>query len=208
MKAKCNQCNPDENAQPILPEIPAEIPNTTQEDEAPERDEEENGLLIADNSQPEESEPPVPARSTTTAATKVVDLFIGNVGASYGCENIKRFMNDGTSLHVELKDIQEKKVRGNGKAFKVTVPHGKAQEAVSIWPKDITAERYKAPRNRIKPEKTSTTQARTIGNTRNTRNHTNNGNNRNNNSSGNNRNKNRGNAQNRDNGKNWNQRGQ
>ena len=208
MKAKCEQCNSAEDAQPILEEIPIERPNVAQEDEAPERREEENGLLIADNTQPEEREPHVPARPTITAAPKVVDLFIGNVGASYSCENIKTFMNTGTSLQVELKDIQEKTVRGDRKAFKVTVPHDKAQEAVSIWPKDITAERYMAPRIRIRPAKSSNTQARTNGNNRNNRNHTNNGNNRHSNSSGNNRNNNRGNAQNRDNGNNRNQRRQ
>ena len=132
----------------------------------------------------------VPARPTITAAPKVVELFIGNVGASYSGENNKRFMNHGTSLQVELKDIEEKPVRGDRKAFKVTVPHDKAQEAVSIWPKDITAERYMAPRLRIRPAKTSNTQARTNGNNRN---HTNNGNSRHSNSSGNNRNNNRGN---------------
>ena len=208
MKAKCNHCNSAEDAQAITPVIPTETPNAAQEDETPERVEEENGLLTAAITQPEEQEPLAPARPNITAAPKVVNLFIGNVDASHSCENIKRFMNHETSLQVELKDIQEKTIRGDRKAFKVTVPHDKAEEAVSIWPKEITAERYMAPRIKIKPAKTSNTQARTNGNNRNNRNHTNNGNNRHSNSSGNNRNNNRGNAQNRSNGNNQNQRRQ
>ena len=43
------------------------------------------------------------------------ELFIGNVDASHSCADIKSFMNTGTRLQVELKDIQEKAVRGTGK---------------------------------------------------------------------------------------------
>ena len=78
------------------------------------------------------------------------ELFIGNVDASHSCADIKSFMNTGTRLQVELQDIQEKAVRGDRKAFKVSVPYDKAQEAVSIWPREITAERYMPPRVRIK----------------------------------------------------------
>ena len=197
VKAKCDQGNSAEEDQPVMPET-TDRPNTAQEDEIHERNEEVNGLLTVDNNQPENHEP-----QTITPAPNKTDLFIGNVGASHSCADIKRFINTKTNLQVELKDIQEKAVRGDRKAFKVSVPYDKAQEAVSIWPREITAERYMAPSERIKPAKPSNTQARTNGTNRNTNN---NRNNRHNNSSGNNRDNNRGNAQIRQNGSNRNQR--
>ena len=52
MKSKCDQCNSAEEVQLIIPEISTERPNAAQEDETPERDEAENGLLIVQNTQP------------------------------------------------------------------------------------------------------------------------------------------------------------
>ena len=208
MKSKCDQCNSAEDAQPIIPEILADRPNTAQEDEIHGRNEEVNGLIIANNTQPENREPNVSDRPAIIPPPNMTDLFIGYVGASYSCATIQRFMNTGTSLQVELKDIQEKTVRGDRKAFKVSVPHDKVQEAISIWPREFTAERYIDPRIRIKYAKPSNTQARTNGTSRNNRNsNNNNGNNRHNNSR-NNRVNNRGSAQNGQNGNNRNQRRQ
>ena len=209
VKSKCDQCNSAEDAQPTMPEILVDRPNTAQEVEIPERNEEVNNLITVNNTQPEDREPHVSDRPAIIPAPNMTDLFIGNVDASQSCAAIQRFMNTGTSLQVELKDIQEKTVRGDKKAFKVSVPHDKVQEAISIWPKGFTAERYIDPRIRIKLAKPSNTQARTNGTSRNNRNNNNNnGNNRQNNNSRNNRVNNRGSAQNRQNGNNQNQRRQ
>ena len=108
MKAKCDQCNSAEEVQLTTPETTADRPNTAQEDEVHERNEEENALLIVDNTQPENRETHVPPRLAITPASNMTDLFIGNVGVSYSCADIRRFMNSGTSLQVEMKDIQEK----------------------------------------------------------------------------------------------------
>ena len=207
MKSKCDQCNSAEDAQPTTPEILADRPNTAQEDEIHRRNEEVNGLIIANNTQPENHEPNVSDRPAIIPAPNMTDLFIGYVGTSHSCAAIQRFMNTGTSLQVELKDIQEKTVRGDRKAFKVSVPHDKVQEAISIWPREFTAERYIDPRIRIKPAKPSNKQARTNGTSQNNRNNNNNnGNNRHNNNNRNNSVNNRGTAQNRQNGSNRNQR--
>ena len=206
VKAKCDQCNSNEGTQAMISAIQPETPNVSQEDVIPERNGEEHGLLMVDNTQPEDSEPHEPTRPTIRPAPKMTDLFIGGVDASHSCSDIRTYMNTGTALQVEVKDIQEKQIRGDKKAFKVSVPHDKVQEAVSIWPREITAERYMAPRIKIKPAKPSNAQARTDGNNRNNRNSNNNGNNRNSNNSGNNRNNNRGNAHNRHNSSSRNQR--
>ena len=72
------------------------------------------------------------------------------------------------------------------KSFKVSLPAEKVQEAISIWPSEIKAERYMNPRNRIKPAKPTNSQRRNYGRIRN--NNYNNNNNSSNNQNNNHRN--------------------
>ena len=166
--------------------------NMEQEENTPDTEQEANGIFNADRTQPEDPEPPTPSRPRILPAKKSTDLFIAGVDASHSCEDIKRYMNTGTSLCMELTDIKEAHVRGDKKAFKVSVPLEKIDEAKSIWHRDIRVERYIPNNMKIKPAHSTNQQAR------------NNGPNRNNNNNRNNRNRN--NNENNYNRSNWNRR--
>ena len=166
--------------------------NMEQEENTPDTEQEANGIFNADRTLPEDPEPPTPSRPRILPAKKSTDLFIAGVDASHSCEDIKRYMNTGTSLCMELTDIKEAHVRGDKKAFKVSVPLEKIDEAKSIWHRDIRVERYIPNNMKIKPAHSTNQQAR------------NNGPNRNNNNNRNNRNRN--NNENNYNRSNWNRR--
>ena len=103
-----------------------------------------NGLISDERNQPEETEHHAPTTQLITPAKKQADIFIGGVNTSHSCSDIKKFMNTGTTFQLELKDIKEHPVKGDVKAFKVTLPAEKAQEAISIWPSGIKAAIYES----------------------------------------------------------------
>ena len=162
--------------------------NTENEENTANNEEEANGIFNPDRTQPEDSEPHTPSRPRILPAKKTTDLFIANVDASHSCEDIKRYMNTGTSLCMELNNIKEAHVRGDKKAFKVSVPLEKMDEAKSIWQSGIRVERYLPNNMKIKPAHSINSQARN-NNTNSRNNNNNNRNNRNRNNNENNYNR-------------------
>ena len=97
----------------------------------------------------ENSEPQAPAIRPITAAPKLTDIFIGGINPNNSPADILAYINSKTDICIEPRNIQEINVsRGNKKAFKVTIPQSKFEEATSIWPTGTRAERFVKPRQR------------------------------------------------------------
>ena len=88
-------------------------------------------------------------------ATRTSDVFIGTVEAPCSAYDIQNHIKKNTSVTPKITDIRELKVRGDNKAFKVTVPQNKIKEVISksVWDSTITVERYdpNRPKKFIQP---------------------------------------------------------
>ena len=97
----------------------------------------------------ENSEPPVSAIRPITAAPKLTDIFIVGVNPNNSPADIQAYISSKTDICIELRNIQEITIsRRDKKAFKVTIPQSKYQEATSIWPIGVRAERFVKSRQR------------------------------------------------------------
>ena len=95
------------------------------------------------------SEPQEPAIRPVTAAPKLTDIFISGVNPNNSPADISAFINSKTGSCIEPRNVQEINIsRRDKKAFKVTIPQNKFEEATSIWPTPIRAERYVKPRQK------------------------------------------------------------
>ena len=84
------------------------------------------------------SKPPV------RPAPKTTDIFIGNTRSKTTSADIKKQLKSYANIKVELEDIQELVVKGSRKAFKVSVPYNRVNEAtsVNVWGDKIKAEPF------------------------------------------------------------------
>ena len=80
---------------------------------------------------------------TPTAGPKLVDIFLGGLNSNCTETIIQNYINNKLKIYIDPSMVVDLKARGLNKAFKVTIPRDKYQEALGIWKEDIVVKRFK-----------------------------------------------------------------